>query len=491
MWINLFLFYYKTLLISSIFSKIINDYLNIVGYYMDLLQEKWKDILLSIKEENNITDISYRTWLLPLEIYAVEDDVLYILFTTDSDQMSLNYIAKKYTLFLQVAIAELTGKEYMLKFILPKDTASIDRSEKATTTPQAALLSNENYRKSNLNARYTFDTFVVGGNNRFAQTASLSVAETPGEAYNPLYIYGGPGLGKTHLMHAIGNFIFEQNPNTKVLYVTSEEFVNEVIESIRSNNSATQMSKLRDKYRTVDVLMIDDIQFMIGKESTQEEFFHTFNTLHGAGKQLILTSDRPPKDMTTLEERIRTRFEMGLMADIGEPDYETRMAIIRSKVAQDGINFPDEVLDYIADNIRSNIREIEGALNKLIAYQNLQKIDITIDIAKKELQNIISPDKRREITAQFIIEVVAEHYNLTMDQMISKDRKKTVARPRQIAMYLCRTMISSPLGAIGTLLGGRDHATIIHGCNKIVEEMETNSELRRDIETIENKINPQ
>ena len=218
---------------------------------MDLLQEKWKDILLSIKEENNITDISYRTWLLPLEIYAVEDDVLYILFTTDSDQMSLNYISKKYTLFLQVAIAELTGKEYMLKFILPKDTASISRSETATTTPQAALLDNDNYRKSNLNARYTFDTFVVGGNNRFAQTASLSVAETPGEAYNPLYIYGGPGLGKTHLMHAIGNFIFEQNPNTKVLYVTSEEFVNEVIESIRSNNSATQMSKLRDKYRTV------------------------------------------------------------------------------------------------------------------------------------------------------------------------------------------------------------------------------------------------
>ena len=458
---------------------------------MDLLQEKWKDILLSIKEENNITDISYRTWLLPLEIYAVEDDVLYILFTTDSDQMSLNYISKKYTLFLQVAIAELTGKEYMLKFILPKDTASISRSETATTTPQAALLDNDNYRKSNLNARYTFDTFVVGGNNRFAQTASLSVAETPGEAYNPLYIYGGPGLGKTHLMHAIGNFIFEQNPNTKVLYVTSEEFVNEVIESIRSNNSATQMSKLREKYRTVDVLMIDDIQFMIGKESTQEEFFHTFNTLHGAGKQLILTSDRPPKDMTTLEERIRTRFEMGLMADIGEPDYETRMAIIRSKVEQDGINFPDEVLDYIADNIRSNIREIEGALNKLIAYQNLQKIDVTIDIAKKELQNIISPDKRREITAQFIIEVVAEHYNLTMDQMISKDRKKTIARPRQIAMYLCRTMISSPLGAIGTLLGGRDHATIIHGYNKIVEEMRTNSELRRDIETIENKINPQ
>ena len=460
------------------------------GYCMDLLQEKWKDILLSIKEENNITDISYRTWLLPLEIYAVEDDVLYILFTTDSDQMSLNYIAKKYTLFLQVAIAELTGREYMLKFILPKDTASVERSG-ATTSQQIALSGNDNYRRSNLNARYTFDTFIVGGNNRFAQTASLSVAETPGESYNPLYIYGGPGLGKTHLMHAIGNFIFKENPNTKVLYVTSEEFVNEVIESLRSTNSTTQMSKLREKYRTVDVLMIDDIQFMIGKESTQEEFFHTFNTLHGAGKQIILTSDRPPKDMTTLEERIRTRFEMGLMADIGEPDYELRMAILRSKMEHDDVHFPDDVLDYIADNIRSNIREIEGALNKLIAYQNLQHVDITIEVAKKELQNIISPSQRKEITAQFIIEEVAEYYNLTMDQMISKDRKKTIARPRQIAMYLCREMISSPLGAIGTLLGGRDHATIIHGYNKIMEEMKTDSELRYDIETIKNKINPQ
>ena len=273
--------------------------------------------------------------------------------------------------------------------------------------------------------------------------------------------------------------------------MTSEEFVNEVIESLRSTNSTTQMSKLREKYRTVDVLMIDDIQFMIGKESTQEEFFHTFNTLHGAGKQIILTSDRPPKDMTTLEERIRTRFEMGLMADIGEPDYELRMAILRSKMEHDDVHFPDDVLDYIADNIRSNIREIEGALNKLIAYQNLQHVDITIEVAKKELQNIISPSQRKEITAQFIIEEVAEYYNLTMDQMISKDRKKTIARPRQIAMYLCREMISSPLGAIGTLLGGRDHATIIHGYNKIMEEMKTDSELRYDIETIKNKINPQ
>lgn len=457
---------------------------------MDLLQEKWTDILLTIKDENNITDISYRTWLLPLEVYAIDGDVLYILFTTDSDQMSLNYIARKYKLFLQVAIAEITGREYILEFILPQDTASINKAG-VTTASANALSNNENYKRSNLNMRYTFDTFIVGGNNRFAQTASLSVAETPGVSYNPLYIYGGPGLGKTHLMHAIGNFIFEQNPNTKVLYVTSEEFVNEVIESIRSANSTTQMSKLRDKYRTVDVLMIDDIQFIIGKESTQEEFFHTFNTLHGAGKQIILTSDRPPKDMTTLEERITTRFEMGLMADIGEPDYETRMAILRSKIEKNNVNLPDEVIDYIAENIRSNIREIEGALNKLIAYQRLQNEGITVDIAKKELVSIISPNQRREITAQYIIESVAEYYSLTMDQMISKDRKKTVARPRQIAMYLCREMISSPLDAIGTLLGGRDHTTIIHGYNKIVEEMKTDNQLRNDIDTIKNKINPQ
>lgn len=457
---------------------------------MNDLQEKWQDILLSIKEENNITDISYRTWLAPLEIYAIEDDILYILFTTDSDQMSLNYIARKYTLFLQVAIAEQTGKEYMLKFILPKDTKSVEQSN-AVTARQLAMTDNDSYKRSNLNPRYTFDTFIVGGSNRFAQTAALSVSESPGEAYNPLYIYGGPGLGKTHLVHAIGNFIFNQNPDTKVLYVTSEEFVNEVIESIRSANSTTQMSKLRDKYRTVDVLMIDDIQFMIGKESTQEEFFHTFNTLHGAGKQIILTSDQPPKDMTTLEERIRTRFEMGLMADIGEPDYETRMAILRSKMEHDNVSFPDEVLNYIAENIRSNVREIEGALNKLNAFRDLQKTEITIDIAKQELVSIISPNRQREITAQTIIEAVAEYYSLTMDQMISKDRKKSVARPRQIAMYLCREMISSPLDAIGKLLGGRDHATIIHGYNRIVDEMKTDSELEREIITIKNKINPQ
>ena len=290
-------------------------------------------------------------------------------------------------------------------------------------------------------------------------------------------------------MHSIGHFILKNNPDTKVLYVTSEDFTNEVIESIRSGN-ASAMNKLREKYRTIDVLMVDDVQFIIGKESTQEEFFHTFNSLHSAGKQVILTSDKPPKDMETLEERIRSRFEWGLMADIGIPDYETRMAILRKKIEADDMNLSDDILNYIANNIKSNVRELEGALNKLLAYSNLEKTDITMEIAMKELQNIITPDKPREITPQLIIEVVSEHFQISLDQMISKNRSNNIARPRQIAMFLCKTMTETPLDSIGALLGGRDHSTIIHGINKIAEEYETNSQTKSLIETIKKKINP-
>ena len=250
------------------------------------------------------------------------------------------------------------------------------------------------------------------------------------------------------------------------------------------------MTKLREKYRTVDVLMIDDIQFIIGKESTQEEFFHTFNVLHSSGKQIILTSDKPPKEMETLEERIQSRFEWGLMADIGLPDYETRMAILRRKVESDEMDLSDEVLNYIANNIKSNIRELEGALNKLLAYGNLVKTEITMDIAIKELQNIITPDKPKEITPQLIIEVVSEHCQISMDQMISKNRSNDIAHPRQIAMYLCKNMTNIPLKSIGALLGGRDHSTIDHGIKKIAEEYNTNENTRILIETIKKKINP-
>ncbi len=450
---------------------------------MDKILEKWEEILQYVKKEHELSDISFDTWLKPLEVYSVEENLIYIL--VPSEQIGISYLNKKYYLALRVAIAEILGIEYDIKFILPEDAKKIRSvNSKGPKTPEPEVS-----KRSNLNPNYTFDTFVVGSNNRFAQSASLAVAESPGEAYNPLYIYGGPGLGKTHLMHSIGHFILKKNPSAKVLYVTSEEFTNEVIESIRSGN-ASAMNKFREKYRTIDVLMIDDVQFIIGKESTQEEFFHTFNALHSAGKQIILTSDKPPKDMETLEERIRSRFEWGLMADIGAPDYETRMAILRRKVESDDMVLSDDILNYIANNIKSNIRELEGALNKLLAYSNLEKTDITMDIAKKELQNIITPDKPREITPQLIIEVVSEHFQISLEQMISKNRSNEIAKPRQIAMYLCKTMTDIPLDSIGSLLGGRDHSTIIHGIKKIGDEYDSNEQTRNLIETIKKKINP-
>lgn len=449
---------------------------------MDQVIEKWDEILNTVKTEHEISDVSFDTWMRPLEVFGVEGNTLYIL--VPSEQMALSYISKKYYLPLKVAVAEITGIEFDIEFILPEQAKSLHTS-KAPKKQSTSLNTDE----SNLNPNYTFETFVVGNNNRFAQSASLAVAESPGEAYNPLYIYGGPGLGKTHLMHSIGHFILEQKPDTKVIYVTSEEFTNEVIESIRNGN-ASSMTKFRDKYRKVDVLMIDDIQFIIGKESTQEEFFHTFNALQTQGKQIILTSDKPPKEMETLEERIRSRFEWGLMADIGVPDYETRMAILRKKAETDNFNINDDILNYIANNIKSNVRELEGALNKLLAYNNLVHAEVTMDIAQKELQNIITPDKPKEITPQLIIEVVSEHFQISLDQMISKNRSSDIARPRQIAMYLCKNMTDIPLDTIGSLLGGRDHSTIIHGIKKISEEYEINETTQGLIETIKKKINP-
>ncbi|WP_075717637.1 chromosomal replication initiator protein DnaA [Roseburia sp. 499] len=448
---------------------------------MELILEKWEQILRTVKEEYEISDIAFDTFLKPLSIYSIEDMKLYIL--VPSEQIGVNYISKRYTLPIKVAVAEITGIEYEIEFILPEQTKSIKsfRSKSPEFIPDSD--------RTNLNPNYTFDTFVVGENNKFAHAASLAVAECPGQVYNPLYIYGGPGLGKTHLMQSIGHFILKQQPDKKILYVTSEEFTNEVIDSIRNGN-ASAMTKLRDKYRTVDVLMIDDVQFIIGKESTQEEFFHTFNVLHSAGKQIILSSDKPPKEMETLEERIRSRFEWGLLADVGYPDYETRMAILRRKEEVDGFQLDDQILDYIATNIKSNIRELEGALNKLLAFSNLEHTDITMEIAVRELQNIISPDKPREITPQLVIEIVSEHFNISTDQMISKNRSNEIARPRQIAMYLCKNMTDTPLETIGALLGGRDHSTIIHGIKKITQEYETNENSHNLIETIKKKINP-
>ncbi len=453
---------------------------------MELLLEKWNDILSFVKEEHDLTDMSFDIWLRPLEVYSVEENTVYILVSNEqqTDKMRLDYISKKYYLPLKAAIAEITGIPYEITFIMSSQKKTL-KPVKESFRKQPSLSESASF----LNPNYTFDTFVVGSNNRFAHSASLAVAESPGEAYNPLYIYGGPGLGKTHLIQSIGHFLLDNDPSLKVIYVTSEAFTNEVIETIRNGNAA-KLSNMRNKYRTADVLMIDDIQFIIGKESTQDEFFHTFNALQSLGKQIIITSDKPPKDMVTLEERIRSRLEWGLMADIGTPDYETRMAILRKKAETDHFVIADEILDYIAVNIKSNIRELEGALNKLHAYHRMENCEITMMIAEAELHSIITPDQRKEPTCQLIIEVVCEHFHISPEQMISKNRSANISHPRQIAMYLCNELTSDTYKSIGNYLGGKDHATVLHGIKKIRDEMESDAELRGIVETIRRKIIP-
>ena len=451
---------------------------------MHIIQEKWSDILNMIKIEHDVSDVSYSAWLEPLKVYKVEGNVVTFIVTNGS--MALSYINKKYILPLKVAIAETTGEDFEISLVLPEEI-------KEEVTPQPALAApvslNENIEKANLNPRYTFDTFVVGNNNKMAHAASVAVAESPGEAYNPLFIYGGVGLGKTHLMHSIAHFILQKNPSAKVLYVTSEYFTNELIDSIRNGNNST-MSKFREKYRNIDVLLIDDIQFIIGKESTQEEFFHTFNSLHGAKKQIVISSDKPPKDMEILEDRLRSRFEWGLIVDISSPDYETRMAILRKKEELDGYKIDDEVIEYIAKNVKSNIRELEGSLNKIMAYANLEQKEINLDLAEKVLKDIISPNQKRIITPELILDIVAEHFDLTASDLIGNKRNSKIVFPRQIAMYLCRNMTEVTLKNIGKVLGGRDHTTIMNGISKIENEVETSDSTREIIDILKKKINP-
>ena len=407
---------------------------------MDIIIDKWEEILQHVKEEFELTDVSFNSWLKPLKVHSFENNgytnSLFIL--VPSNQMAIDYLNKKYALPIRVAIAEITGVDCEIEFILPEE-AQKREAKKAVVSSNL----NESIEKANLNPKYTFDTFVVGSNNNFAHAASLAVAESPGEMYNPLFIYGGVGLGKTHLMHSIAHFILERNPQAKVLYVTSESFTNELIEAIRNTNN-TAMTQFREKYRNIDVLLIDDIQFIIGKESTQEEFFHTFNDLHGAKKQIIISSDKPPKEIQTLEGRLRSRFEWGLIADISSPDYETRMAILRKKEELDGYTVDDEVIKYIATNIKSNIRELEGALNKLMACSRLEKKEITLEMAEQELRDIISPDEKREITPELIINTVAEHFGIRPEDIKGKKRNSEIVFPRQIAMYLCREIIGIP-----------------------------------------------
>ncbi len=448
---------------------------------MDFIKDNWNLIKDTLRTEYDLSDISYNTWVKPLNFHSVKDDIVTI--TIPSDQAhALKYISSKYKSYFQVTISEMLDHTYDISFILEKDA-----DNEMLSTPGAVY--NINYENANLNSKYRFDTFVVGGNNKFAHSASLAVAESPGEAYNPLYLYGGAGLGKTHLMHSIGHFILNQNPDTKVLYVTSEQFTNEVVESIRSGNTA-KMNKLREKYRTIDVLLIDDVQFIIGKESTQEEFFHTFNVLHSAGKQIILSSDKPPKEMKTLEERFRSRFEWGLTADIQPPDYETRMAILKKNAESYNKEINEEIFDYIATNIKSNIRELEGAYNKVIAFAKLNNVEITLDNVEEALKDIISPNVVRQVTPKLIVDIVAEHFGISPEDILSKRRNSEFVQPRQICMYLCRHLTEESLQSIGKSLGKKDHTTVIHGIEKITEEIVHNEELKNKIDIIKKKIIP-
>ena len=447
---------------------------------LDILIEKWDFILQTFKKEYDIQDISFKNWIKPLKIYSLEGNVITLI--SSEGEMGTVYIERKYLKFIEISICEVMNKEYSVRLISVEEKKEEDLKKKISSVSA----NNNNVATQNLNPNYTFDTFVVGTNNNLAHAASLAVAETPGQIYNPLFIYGGAGLGKTHLMQAIAHFIIASDPSKKVLYVTSETFTNELIESVKTNKN----TEFRNKYRNIDVLLIDDIQFIIGKLSTQEEFFNTFNDLYLLGKQIVISSDRPPKEMETLPDRLRTRFESGLPVDIQIPTYETKMAIINKKSEALGIDFPYEVKDYVATNITSSIRELEGALTKLSAYSKLSHTPLTAEFAENTLKDLISPYSKKEITPELIIEVVAEHFHIKPEDIISHRRSADIAFPRQIAMYLCRQMTQTPLEAIGKAMGNRDHTTVIYGADKIAKETVTNESTKNVVDILIKKLNP-
>ena len=455
---------------------------------IEKIKENWEKILLILKEEHEISNISYQTWLEPLSPYSFKGNTITIIVP---EQTFLAYVKKKYGLLFKVTISEFLGQECEVDFKVKEQIEVQETPAAPSLIPKAkAPVSPNVIQSANLNPKYTFDTFVVGSNNNLAHAAALAVAESPGEIYNPLFIYGGAGRGKTHLMHSIAHFIIENDDNSKVLYVTSEEFTNELIETIRNGNN-TAMSKFREKYRNIDVLLIDDIQFIIGKESTQEEFFHTFNSLYSANKQIIISSDKPPKDMEILDERFRSRFEWGLIVDITLPDYETRMAILHKKEDMDGYNVSEDVIKYIANNIKSNIRELEGAFNKVVAYAKLEKKEVTLELAEQALKDIVAPNENKQITADYIISMVAEHFNVSTADLCGNKRSSKIVMPRQVAMYLCREILAIPLKNVGQYLGNRDHTTVMHGVEKIEKELQNNEQLQNTIDTLKKKINPQ
>lgn len=431
-----------------------------------LVSNNWNNILEMLKNDFEIKPVLFKTFIKPLKVYDEDEDSVTILLDDVVYQHDDSIMKEKYYTFLKNTIEVVTGKSYNLKFIFNDEVGEYNSSKLAGNKlkERAAI--------ANLNPNYTFENFVVGANNKLANAAALSVAENPNTKWNPLFLYGGVGLGKTHLMHSIAHYILENQKEASVLYVTSEQFTNEVIETIKEGVLASK--EFRKKYRNIDALLIDDIQFVIGKERTEEEFFHTFNELYQAGKRIIISSDRPPKDFTDIEDRIRSRFGSGMIADIQPPDYETRMAILKKRSELENENLSDEILDYIAKNIDSNIRELEGAFKKVTALNKLVNVnaEANLDIAKKALKDIINPNTKNEITIDSVIEVVANYYDLNLNQIRSSNRSTNIAYPRQIAMYLCKQLTGASLKEIALKLGKKDHSTVLHGINKIIEDLD-------------------
>ncbi|SES22853.1 chromosomal replication initiator protein DnaA [Salipaludibacillus aurantiacus] len=450
---------------------------------MENLNDLWEQALTKIEEK--VSKPSYDTWFKFTKADSIDQSSNTITVIAPNE-FARDWLENRYFGIITETLNELTGAELEARFILPKEDKKdeLELFEKAKQPEKPSMQGNEEMPKHMLNPKYTFDTFVIGSGNRFAHAASLAVAEAPAKAYNPLFIYGGVGLGKTHLMHAIGHYVIDHNPDAKVVYLSSEKFTNEFINSIRDNKAVN----FRNKYRNVDVLLIDDIQFLAGKEQTQEEFFHTFNSLHEERKQIVISSDRPPKEIPTLEDRLRSRFEWGLITDITPPDLETRIAILRKKAKAENLDIPNEVMLYIANQIDTNIRELEGALIRVVAYSSLINQDMNADLAAVALKDIIPNSKPKKITIQDVQKSVAAAFQVKVEDLKAKKRTKTVAYPRQIAMYLSRELTDSSLPKIGDEFGGRDHTTVIHAHEKISRLFTADQELQQQIQEITEQL---
>ncbi|KAB3532222.1 chromosomal replication initiator protein DnaA [Alkaliphilus serpentinus] len=436
----------------------------------DTIPEIWDKTLNVIKAE--LTEVSFNTWIKTIEPISLEDNQFILGVPND---FTRGILITRYLTLLSNALKQVTNKKYDIEFIIPSEDGTKSNVRKDLNKVQKPQLMSMS--STTLNPKYTFDTFVIGNSNRFAHAASVAVAEAPAKAYNPLFIYGGVGLGKTHLMHAIGHYILENNPKARVAYVSSETFTNELINSIRDDRNV----EFRNRYRNVDVLLVDDIQFIAGKERTQEEFFHTFNALHESNKQIIISSDRPPKEIPTLEDRLRSRFEWGLITDIQPPDFETRIAILRKKAQMENIDVPDEVTLFIAKKIQSNIRELEGALIRIVAYSSLTNSDITVELASEALKEIFS-SKPKQLNIPLIKETISKRFNIKLEDIDSKKRTRAISYPRQIAMYIARELTDLSLPKIGEEFGGRDHTTVMHAYEKISNDLKVDPDLKEKIE---------